>query len=101
MAALENYNFTACYRPKKNNADADGISRLNIDPTTFQALSTSVAATVEALPVIVSTVFPDSISEVEAQASVQLPEEVLLAYALSSKDWIKAQSKDSVHFRSY
>ncbi|XP_052224106.1 uncharacterized protein LOC127839760 [Dreissena polymorpha] len=96
IAALANYNFTTRYRPGKNNADADGLSRLIIDPPTFQALSTSTAATVEALPVIVSTVIPDSISEVETQAGVQVPDEVLLSYALSSKDWIEAQSKDPV-----
>ncbi|XP_052256394.1 uncharacterized protein LOC127861754 [Dreissena polymorpha] len=67
MAALVNYNFTTRYRPGKNNADADSLSRLIIDPPTFQALSTSVAATVEALTVILSTVIPESISEVEAQ----------------------------------
>ncbi|KAH3714765.1 hypothetical protein DPMN_057465 [Dreissena polymorpha] len=96
MAALANYNFTARYRPEKNNADADGLSRLNVDPSTFQASSTSVAATVEALPVIVSMVIPDSIAEVEAQASVHVSDEVLLSYALCSKDWIQAQSKDPV-----
>ncbi|KAH3863385.1 hypothetical protein DPMN_026370 [Dreissena polymorpha] len=43
-----------------------------------------------------STVIPDSISEVEAQAGVRVPDEVLLSYALSSKDWIQAQSNDPV-----
>ena len=96
MAALANYNFTARYRPGKSNADADGLSRMQIDPQTIQALTTSVTATVETLPLVVSTVAPDSILDVEAEASTTVPNDVLLAYALSSKDWRQAQVKDPV-----
>jgi len=94
MAALANYNFTPRYRAGRQNADADGLSRLTVDHDTITALSSGVTARVEDTPLCFSIVNPETLSEVDC--STTIPEEVMQSYALSSKDWHQAQHSDPV-----
>ena len=63
MAALAGYNFSLRYRAGRNNADADGLSRL--DMNTFLAVHESISACVEEAPLCYAAVQPDAISEAE------------------------------------
>ncbi|KAH3888075.1 hypothetical protein DPMN_012098 [Dreissena polymorpha] len=94
MAALANYNFTPRYRAGRQNADADGLSRLTVDHETITALSSGVTASVEDTPLCFSTVNPETLSEVDCPTTI--PDDVMKSYALSSKDWHQAQRTDPV-----
>lgn len=100
VASLANYNFTPRYRAGKNNADADGLSRIprNDQPhqqSLIQVLATSASATVEENPLVFSVVDPTTLPEVEMDDFVP-PDDLVLSNALSSKDWKIAQLQDPV-----
>ena len=58
LAALSNYTFTTRYRAGKNNADADGLSRMVVQPETIAAITTAVTAGIEQAPYCFSTSAP-------------------------------------------
>ena len=91
LAAFANYTFTTRYRAGKNNADADGLSRLVVQPETIAALTTAVTADMEQAPYCFSTSVPESD---QPEVCDQVPEDVLQTYALSSHDWRKSQLAD-------
>lgn len=94
MAALANYNFTPLYREGRNNSDADGLSRIVLDEDTIIALSTAVTARTETTPFCLSTVAPETLPEVERTTDTYVPDDVIQAYSLTSKDWRQAQIDD-------
>ncbi|KAH3719837.1 hypothetical protein DPMN_062721 [Dreissena polymorpha] len=75
MEALANYNFTPRYRAGRQNADADGLSRLTVDHETITALSSGVTASVEDTTLCFSIVNPETLAEVDC--STTIPEEVM------------------------
>ncbi|MCW4346603.1 MAG: pol polyprotein, partial [Candidatus Thiodiazotropha endolucinida] len=92
VAALSNYNFCIKYRCGRNNADADGLSRRIeksdeevIFPDVLKAICQSVYV---ASPLIESVAVTDNVS-----ATDDIPEQ-LRTYALTLKDWRKAQRDD-------
>ena len=68
VAALSNYNFTLTYRRGTQNADADGLSRVSCSsyeqginfPDISKAISNSVAASVEEVPLAASLALDES-----------------------------------------
>ena len=94
MAALAGYNFSLRYRAGRNNADADGLSRL--DMNTFLAVHESISACVEETPLCYAAVQPDAISEADPIEQVSVPEPLIQGYALSSRDWRTAQLNDPI-----
>ncbi|KAH3896747.1 hypothetical protein DPMN_020927 [Dreissena polymorpha] len=94
MAALANYELTPRYRAGRQNADADGLSRKTVDTDVLTALATAVMATVEEAPLCFSIADPDVIDKLEQETTV--PDDIIQAYALSSKDWRKSQMSDPV-----
>ncbi|KAH3793782.1 hypothetical protein DPMN_147303 [Dreissena polymorpha] len=46
MAVLANYEFTPRYRAGRQNADADGLSRITVATDVITALATAVVANV-------------------------------------------------------
>ncbi|MCG8077552.1 MAG: DDE-type integrase/transposase/recombinase, partial [Candidatus Thiodiazotropha taylori] len=92
VAALSNYNFCIKYRCGRNNTDADGLSRRIeksdeevIFPDVLKAICQSVYV---ASPLIESVAVTDNVS-----ATDDIPEQ-LRTYALTLKDWRKAQRDD-------
>jgi len=93
LAALSNYTFTTRYRAGKNNADADGLSRVVVQQETIAAITTAVTAGIEQAPYCFSTSAP---VKDKPEACDQVPEDVLQTYALSSHNWRKSQLADPV-----
>ena len=96
VASLSDYNFCIKYRRGRNNADADGLSRKTdpepekvIFPEVLKAICTSIAVTADQCPFIESVAVSDS-----PVWSENIPEQMLEAHALSTKDWRKAQRDD-------
>ena len=92
VAALSNYNFSIKYRCGRNNADADGLSRRIeksgencIFPEVLKAICQSITVS---SPLVESVAVTSSVPVTD-----DIPEQ-LLAHALSSKDWRKAQRDD-------
>lgn len=105
MAALSNYNFKITYRSGKHNADADGLSRINIRDTSKQnsvdqdiikamALSTLVDTT--QTPIATSVLDPDSLDKLDPIPADEIPTDIILSHSLSSKNWRQAQLQDPV-----
>ena len=98
VAALSDYNFTIKYRSGKHNADADGLSRSVEDnqqesvifPEVLKAICQSVSVEHENCPFVESLVLAQPSNETD-----DIPEQLLEAHALSSKDWRKAQREDA------
>ena len=107
LAALSNYNFNIRYRSGKQNADADGLSRIPttemIDAATIHSINTYNSSPVESTPICFSTTMPEELEHIEHVEEV--PEDIIKDYALSSKDWRSAQLDDPIlhqihdHFR--
>ena len=101
VASLCDYNFVIKYRCGKKNADADGLSRRQEDPSqniifpeTLKALSHSMSIRVEKCPLMESLVVSDSPSQNLSDAH-EVPDHLLQAHGLTYKDWRKAQLDDS------
>ena len=98
IAALSNYNFVIKYRSGRKNADADGLSRCReeenqtICPDAFKAISLSVQVTAESCPLIESLAVSETAHSTASAEAV--PEKLLQASGLSTKDWRKAQAED-------
>ena len=98
VATLSDYNFTIKYRSGKHNADADGLSRSVEDnqqesvifPEVLKAICQSVSVEHENCPFVESLVLAQPSNETD-----DIPEQLLEAHALSSKDWRKAQREDA------
>lgn len=90
LAALSNYNYTARYRKGKHHIDADGLSRI-IPREVIQAVNN--AATADTIPMVDTVQDPDNPMP---QTDVNISEDTLHAYSLSSKDWSAAQAQDSI-----
>jgi hypothetical protein len=92
LAALSTFNFDIKYRPGKNNADADVLSRLP------QPDTESIA--VASVNVICNTCQPTAYVETMCYSSqvVQDPEDsnTTGVSGFSLRDWRKAQSKDPI-----
>ena len=96
VAALSDYDFTIRYRSGKNNADADGLSRLPEDtgkqniifPEILKALCMSTTVSQENCPLV------ESLALSQPETNTDIPESLLQAHALSSMDWRKAQRQD-------
>ena len=99
VAALSDYNFTIKYRSGRKNADADGLSRLTEDtaadqerimfPGVLKAVCQSATLQVEECPLVESLAFSQPADTLE-----DIPEDLIQAHALTSKDWRKAQRDD-------
>ena len=99
VAALSDYNFTVKYRSGRKNADADGLSRLPEDtaanqeriifPEVLKAICQCAALQVEECPLVESVAVSQPVD-----ASEDIPEDLLMSHALTSKDWRKAQRDD-------
>ena len=93
VAALSNYNFDIKYRSGRRNADANGLSRCReesvVFPEVLKAISFAAHVTSETCPLIESVALSD-----ETATSETVPEQLIQAHALSSKDWRKAQRDD-------
>lgn len=92
LATLANYDYTAIYRPGSSNADADGLSRI-ISKDVIQAVI--IAATTEGIPLVDTIKDPDTPST-DVDITKDIPNDLLLAQSLSSKDWVKAQRQDTL-----
>ena len=98
VASLSGYNFTVWYRNGKNNADADGLSRRQeaenderaISPKTWKAFALSASIMVEKCSFVERLVASDPPASASS-ASDAIPEQLLQAHGLSSKEWRKAQ----------
>ncbi|MCG7878036.1 MAG: DDE-type integrase/transposase/recombinase [Candidatus Thiodiazotropha taylori] len=98
VASLSGYNFSIKYRSGKKNADADGLSRRReieeqrvIFPETLKAVSHSMSIMVQDCPLIESVAVSDT--PVTSQEE-DIPEQLLMTYGLTAKDWRKAQLND-------
>ena len=96
VASLSNYNFCIKYRSGKNNADADSLSRLEhpeseniIFPEVLKAICQSTTVSSEQCPLVECMAITDATDPTD-----NIPEQLLEANALSSKDWRKAQRND-------
>ena len=99
LAELSNYTFTIQYRSGKKNADADGLSRQHEEKitTVFPDIVKSICQTVivekEDAPFAESLIAPNALVTTQQTPEENIPEQVL-ASALKSTDWKKAQAAD-------
>ena len=103
LAVLSNYYCTIKYRSGKNNADADGLSRLHdnekncqatVFPGVLKAMSQSIVVQAHKYPLVESLptcslndidTYPDNISK-----------EALEGTELTIQDWKRAQTDDKI-----
>jgi len=88
LASLSNYDFNVTYRKGATHADADGLSRC-LAPEVVKAIQYAVS--VEATPLIDRVKSPDMPHPVPQPS---IPEHLIKAVGLSSKDWHSAQVGD-------
>ena len=101
VAALSNYNLTLQYRSGKLNKDADALSRLPetpevqpiIYPDVLKAIMHTSQVTTEERPLAEAVLLTQT---VESDATSQIPEDRLQAFALKATDWIKGQDSDPI-----
>ena len=101
LAALSNYNCTIKYRSGKNNADADGLSRLHdnekncqatVFPEVLKAMSQSIVVQAHNFP-LVESLPACSLDDIDTYPD-NIPKEALEGTALTIQDWKKAQADD-------
>ena len=99
LAELSNYNCSISYRSGKNNADADGLSRMmenettTVFPEVLKAISHCMR--VDTAPYSETLMHPDDNGSIEDE----IPEKQLEGTSLSMHDWRKAQASDrSINF---
>ena len=97
MAELSNYNCSISYRSGKQNADADGLSRLHGSETVSTLFPEVLKATVQALnveqePYIESPCNAEQACQTDLDESSEVPEEILQSTAFKKQDWRTAQS---------
>ena len=103
LAELSNYNCSLTYRSGRQNGDADGLSRIQEESTTttttvfpdvLKAICHSMSVDEDYQPCINMLVDTDKEEIPDTDEADLLTEEQLQATALSSHDWIEAQTKD-------
>ena len=103
LAELSNYNCSLTYRSGRQNGDADGLSRIQEESTTttttvfpgvMKAICHSMSVDEDYQPCINMLVDTDKEEIPDTDEADLLTEEQLQATALSSHDWIGAQTKD-------
>ena len=102
LADLFNYNFTITYRSGRNNADADGLSRIShkeetttVFPDVLKAICQSMTIIHDPEPFVDSLVPPNEVPDIVEKAETSVPDNILLSTALTAQDWQKAQAADS------
>ena len=101
LAELSNYSCTISYRSGKQNTDADTLSRLQepgttttLFPDVLKAVCHSVTTEKELQPCIETLVNTEQDVVTSEDEAAGVPEELLTSMALSSQDWITAQTND-------
>ena len=101
LADLSNYNFTITYRSGRNNADADGLSRIihkeettTVFPEVLKAICQSMTINHEPEPFVDSLMPPNKVPDIVEKAEASVPDDILFSTALTAQDWQKAQAAD-------
>ena len=102
LADLSNYNFTITYRSGRNNADADGLSRIShkeetttVFPDVLKAICQSMTIIHDPEPFVDSLMPPNEVPDIVEKAETSMPDDILLSTALTAQVWQKAQAADS------
>ena len=95
MAALASCNFSIHYRSGKENGDADGLSRRHhddydsvVESNVIDALLLYSTTDASQTPLVHSLSHKASLPGA-TQIKPDIPENILQAYSLSPKDWVK------------
>ena len=101
LAELSNYNCSISYRSGKQNAGADGLSRLHGSETVSILFPEVLKSTVQALnveqegqPYIESLCNAEQACQTDLDETSKVPEEILQSTAFKKQDWRTAQSAD-------
>ena len=96
LASLANYNFQIKYRPGKQNADADGLSRIKTETLEKPSVDAIITAKLSCESFNLNIINPEENTYRITDTISDVPEEIITAESLCSKDWRKAQIEDTV-----